>query len=407
MPPETVPLTAEGREEARAAAAMLEGIRFDRVITSGLPRTLETARIVAPDAEPESWPELREIESGRLGDIPEDELERAFVEVWRDVVPEETKFLGGETIGSLLDRVLPALDRLLADPDWDIVLAVLHGGVNRAIISYALTGGRAMFGNLEQSPACINVLDIGDDWIVRAVNTTPIDLAHRGSRRGRWKSSGASSSRLAAPEAFEPLAGRAARAVEDGPVTEHLVLPVRGHRERVELEGDLPWAEGVVELARLLGLLDRMLEIRKPGAKQLLDPVADGPGAVAGLDRRRGEEAPARKDLSLEVAELVVAKCPDARQPLRGGAGRGDYFLDEDRGRVLRGGDLKLLLRPEVSEEPTLAHARRLGEPPDRKRLQALLCGQVPSSRENRLPCSLALRFQHGRLIHLANESRS
>jgi probable phosphoglycerate mutase len=161
---------------------MLEGIRFDRVLTSGLPRTLETARIVAPDAEPESWPVLREIESGRLGDIPEDELERAFVEVWRDVVPEETEFLGGETVGSLLDRVLPALDRLLADPDWDIVLAVLHGGVNRAIISYALTGGRAMFGHLEQSPACINVLDIGDDWIVRAVNTTPFDLAHRGSR---------------------------------------------------------------------------------------------------------------------------------------------------------------------------------------------------------------------------------
>jgi probable phosphoglycerate mutase len=180
--PETVPLTAEGREEARGAAAMLEGIRFDRVITSGLPRTLETARIVAPDAEPESWPELREIESGRLGGIPEDELERAFVEVWRDVVPEETKFLGGETIGSLLDRVLPALDRLLADPDWDIVLAVLHGGVNRAILSYALTGGRAMLGNLEQAPACINVLDVGDDWVVRAVNIAPYDLVHR---RGR------------------------------------------------------------------------------------------------------------------------------------------------------------------------------------------------------------------------------
>ena len=180
--PGTVPLTAEGREQARAAAALLEGIRFDRVITSGLLRTLETARIVAPDAEPESWPKLREIEPGRLGDIPEDELERAFVEVWRDVVPEETKFLGGETIGSLLDRVLPALDRLLADPDWDVVLAVLHGGVNRAIISYALTGGRAMFGNLEQSPACINVLDVGADWIVRAVNTTPVDLAHGYSR---------------------------------------------------------------------------------------------------------------------------------------------------------------------------------------------------------------------------------
>jgi broad specificity phosphatase PhoE len=182
LPPDDVPLTPEGREEARAAAAGLDGIAFDRVITSGLPRTVETARIVAPEAESEAWPELREIEAGRLGDIPEDELERTFVEAWRGVVPEETQFLGGESIGSLLDRVIPAVDRLLADTDWDVVLAVLHGGVNRAIISYALTGGRALFGNLEQAPACINVLDVGDDWIVRAVNTTPADPAHRGRR---------------------------------------------------------------------------------------------------------------------------------------------------------------------------------------------------------------------------------
>jgi probable phosphoglycerate mutase len=153
------------------------------VITSGLPRTLETARIVAPDREPEEWPDLREIESGRLGDIPEAEVERAFLDSWRDIVPEETPFLGGETIGSLLDRVLPALDRLLADPEWDIVLAVLHGAVNRAILSHALTGGRLFLGNLEQAPGCINILDVGDnDWVVRAVGITPLDLAHRGGR---------------------------------------------------------------------------------------------------------------------------------------------------------------------------------------------------------------------------------
>jgi broad specificity phosphatase PhoE len=176
--PDLVPLTEEGREQARAAAELLAGIDFDRVITSGLPRTLETARIVAPAHEPESWPELREIESGRLGEIPEDELEAAFVEAWRDVVPEETQFLGGETIASLLDRVLPAVDRLLADEEWDVVLAVLHGGVNRAILSYALTGGRAFLGNFEQAPGCVNVLDVGDDWVVRAVNHAPTDPAH-------------------------------------------------------------------------------------------------------------------------------------------------------------------------------------------------------------------------------------
>lgn len=178
LKPEDVPLTVAGRDQAFAAASMLRGIDFDRVITSGLPRTVETASIVAPDLEPEAWPELRELETGRLADIPEDELERAFTHAFRDVVPQDARFLAGETIGSLFDRVLPALDRLLAADDWDVALAVLHGGVNRAILSRALTGGRTFLGNLEQSPACVNVLDVGDDWIVRAVNVTPYDLAH-------------------------------------------------------------------------------------------------------------------------------------------------------------------------------------------------------------------------------------
>jgi broad specificity phosphatase PhoE len=176
--PDDVPLTQEGREQARSAAAALEAVRFDRVLTSGLPRTVETARVVAPGVEPESWPELRELEGGRLGDIAEDELEQAFVGFFKDVVPEEVRFLGGETVGSLFDRVLPALERLLADRDWDVALAVLHGGVNRAILSYALTGGRTFLGNLEQAPACINVLDVGENWVVRAVGVTPYDPAH-------------------------------------------------------------------------------------------------------------------------------------------------------------------------------------------------------------------------------------
>ena len=180
--PEAVSLTGEGVEQARSVAAALAGVGFDRVVTSGLPRTVETAVLVAPSARPERWPELQEIEGGRLADIPEDELERAFVTVFRDVVPEETRFLGGETIGSLFDRVLPALERLLADASWDVLLAVLHGSVNRAILSHALTGARTFLGNFEQAPACVNVLDVGDDWVVRAVNVAPYDLAYVGAR---------------------------------------------------------------------------------------------------------------------------------------------------------------------------------------------------------------------------------
>ena len=181
--PNEVSLTSAGIAQARSAAAALAGTRFDRVVTSGLPRTVETAAIVAPGLDSEAWPELREIEPGGLGAVADAEVEDAFLAVFAGAVPLERRFLGGETVGSLLDRVLPALERLLADPEWDVVLAVLHGGVNRAILSYALSGERIFFGGLEQAPACINVLDVGDDWVVRAVGLAPYDLVHAGTRQ--------------------------------------------------------------------------------------------------------------------------------------------------------------------------------------------------------------------------------
>jgi broad specificity phosphatase PhoE len=182
--PAEVPLTEEGIGQARAVGAALEGIELDRVVTSGLPRTLQTAGIVASAAEAESWPELREIQGGRLSEIPPDVLEREFVGAFRGVIPNDTRFLRGESIGELFDRVLPALDRLVADDGWHTALAVLHGGVNRAILSYALTGERMFLGHFEQAPACVNVLDLGEgrEWIVRAVNVTAYDLLHLAHR---------------------------------------------------------------------------------------------------------------------------------------------------------------------------------------------------------------------------------
>jgi probable phosphoglycerate mutase len=184
LPEDGVGLTEEGRAQAEAAAALLAPTRIDRVITSGLRRTAETAAIVAPGVEAESWSELRELRGAKLATIPEDELEDEFVHAFRGVVPLDRRFLGGETIRELFDRVLPAVDRLLGDDGWDTALAVLHGGVNRAIISWALTGERLYLGPLEQSAGCVNVLDVGSDgiWIVRAVDHSPLDPAHSRTR---------------------------------------------------------------------------------------------------------------------------------------------------------------------------------------------------------------------------------
>lgn len=178
--PEQVPLNADGRAQADEAgrAFATAGVTFDKVIVSGLPRTLETAaRVLAAaglDHPVDTWPALQEIRGGRLSAIPPEQLRAAFTGVFSGAVPEDTRFLGGESVGELLDRVHPAVATLLADPSWDTALLVLHGGVNCAILSLAMTGTRMFFGGLAQAPGCINALDVGlSDWVVRYVNHAP------------------------------------------------------------------------------------------------------------------------------------------------------------------------------------------------------------------------------------------
>jgi len=188
--PEQVPLTGHGRTQASAAGRLLSGIRFDRVLTSGLPRTLQTAECVLAEAthkpKVEVWPDLVEIKGGRLRDIPEDELEREFYGAFQGVVEEHMRFLRGESVGELMDRVHPAVELFCADPGWDTALLVLHGGVNRAILSYALTGSRLFLGNLMQAPGCVNIIDVGNraghDWVVRVINHAPTDVLQTETR---------------------------------------------------------------------------------------------------------------------------------------------------------------------------------------------------------------------------------
>src|ERR1700744_4880560 len=190
VPPHTVPLNESGRAQADAAGALFAaaGVRFDRVLVSGLARTVETAQrvlaaagqhmAIAHDAR------LEEIRPGRLDAIAPGQLRAAFTGVFSAAADVESlRFLGGETVGAMMDRCLPAFDELLADPSWTCALLVLHGGINRALVGHALTGTRTFLGRLEQSPACINVLDIGaGDIVVRGSNLAPTQWLHERER---------------------------------------------------------------------------------------------------------------------------------------------------------------------------------------------------------------------------------
>lgn len=189
---DAVPLTAAGIAQARAVGRALHAQRVpvDRAVSSGLVRTDTTlAEVLSAGSyalRSTIEPEFQEIRGGRLSTIPEAQLRVAFLAAFEGPVPESTRFLEGESIAQLLDRVLPALARLLADPDWDTALLVAHGGVNRAILSWFLTGTRSFLGGLAQDPGCLNIIDVGPTAarsVVRVVNFCPPDPLRGGSRQ--------------------------------------------------------------------------------------------------------------------------------------------------------------------------------------------------------------------------------
>jgi probable phosphoglycerate mutase len=182
--PSTVPLNPEGRLQAEAARRVLAGVPLDRALASDLVRSVETTDLVIAgrSLRLETSPELREIQPGRLADIPADAVEQAFLLAFSGGIDRDTRFLAGETFGSLVDRVLNRLHLLLADPGWHQLLLVAHGGVNRTILAHALGLGLHGFSALEQDPGCINILDVDHvgRWLVRLMNYTPYNAAKEG-----------------------------------------------------------------------------------------------------------------------------------------------------------------------------------------------------------------------------------
>lgn len=191
IPPNNVPLNADGIAQATAAGQLFlsQAVKFDRVIVSGLPRTIETATLVinasVQACEVEHRETLQEIKSGRLADIPVAALRESFANMQAGMTNMDAQFLGGETWRELMRRVTPEMDAIRADNNWETLLLVLHGGVNRALLSYLLTGEPRLIGGFEQSPACINVIDLGEakgDVVLRAANLSPSDWLQSDTR---------------------------------------------------------------------------------------------------------------------------------------------------------------------------------------------------------------------------------
>ncbi|WP_375757520.1 2,3-diphosphoglycerate-dependent phosphoglycerate mutase [Corallococcus exercitus] len=137
-----VPLTEQGRNEARKAADALQGLKFDIAYTSALSRAQQTLAILL-ETLGQNPPVIRdaalnERHYGDLQGLNKADAAKEFgekqVHIWRrsfDIPPPN-----GESLEMTAKRVLPFYDRAIAGDlrQGKNVLVVAHGNSNRSLV---------------------------------------------------------------------------------------------------------------------------------------------------------------------------------------------------------------------------------------------------------------------------------
>jgi len=138
-----LPLTEQGREQARKLGERLRDIRWAAVYRSPLGRTLETAALVARGFAPVMLPGLTEIDYGEWEGLSPEQArakDPARYDTWV-ADPAAHAPPGGETAAQVAERALAVLEQIRTRHEGSPqpVLAVSHKATLR-VLGAALTG---------------------------------------------------------------------------------------------------------------------------------------------------------------------------------------------------------------------------------------------------------------------------
>ena len=136
-----IPLSDLGRRQMMSAGNALRGIAFRAVVTSPLRRSREGASLVLDGYETADVvvEAFREIDFGDWEGLTADEIAERHPELYHEwrVHGRLDGFPGGETRKKFYTRIAKAADDVFSDMGLP-VLAVLHKGVIRGILSHLL-----------------------------------------------------------------------------------------------------------------------------------------------------------------------------------------------------------------------------------------------------------------------------
>ena len=159
-----LPLTENGRSQARALQPLLEKFQFDRVYSSDLSRAVETAKLVIPGCEPVQTPLLREYEMGTLcGKTHKEGL------AMYGYLNSHYEVAGGESPAQVAARLQAFLDEVVRQGD-DRVAVFTHSGIMKTMLMLVL-GMDCATSNLQSTNCNVAVFRyVQNRWILSVWN---------------------------------------------------------------------------------------------------------------------------------------------------------------------------------------------------------------------------------------------
>jgi broad specificity phosphatase PhoE len=157
-------LSVEGREQAARLGARIQDDGISAVYSSPFSRSADTARIIGDRCglTVTLKDELREISHGPWEGLTRRDVEERFAAEYAawEADPFTYAPAGAESGVAVLARALPTIREIVTAHEGQTVLVVSHKATIRLVLCSLLgIDARGYRDRLDQSPACLNVLD--------------------------------------------------------------------------------------------------------------------------------------------------------------------------------------------------------------------------------------------------------
>lgn len=178
-----VPISQEGIEQVRRLSEFIRadlcGSSLSAVYASPLSRALDSAEVIAASygLEPIVVDGLKERNFGIWEGMTLAEIHEKYpgeFKAWA-ANPLEHSPLGGESTLEVRDRIIPAVEEIIARHCDEKVAIVAHGGVNRVVLCHVLCMPLQHIFRIEQDNAAVNIIKFYDKYpVAKLINGGPV-----------------------------------------------------------------------------------------------------------------------------------------------------------------------------------------------------------------------------------------